>query len=140
MRLVRLACVFFALLGVSSRGEADVLRVMLAAADDQAGGTPPPPQSQDLTAWAGEARATTLPELLQIAVRQSPALQNAKLDIAIAEARIQQTWGRHDWQLQARAQGSGLTDGSFVTFDGSVDLTRALPTDGAAGRQLVPAE
>jgi outer membrane protein len=133
MRLARLACVFFALLGVSSRGEADVLRVMLAAADDQAGGSPPPQQSQDLTAWAGEARATTLPELLQIAMRQSPALQNAKLDIAIAEARIQQTWGRDDWQLRALAQGSGLSDGSFVTFDGSVDLTRALPTGGTVG-------
>jgi outer membrane protein len=136
MRLARLACVFFALLGVSSRGEADVLRVMFAAADDQAGGSPPPQQSQDLTAWAGEARATTLPELLQIAVRQSPALQNARLDIAIAEARIQQTWARHDWQLRAIAQGSGLTDGSFVTFDGSVDLTRALPTGGTVGLHL----
>jgi len=44
MRFARLACVFFVLLCVSSRGEADVLRTMLAAADDQAGGTPPPGQ------------------------------------------------------------------------------------------------
>jgi len=130
MRFASLACVFFALLGVSSRGEADVLRVMLAAADDQAGGTPPPQQSPDLTSWAGEARATTLPELLQISIRQSPALQSAKLDIAIAEARIQQTWARNDWLLRAQLTGSGLTDGSSVQFGGTVDLSRALPTGG----------
>jgi len=130
MRLVCLACVFFVLFGVSSRGEADVLRVMLAAADDQAGGTPPPQQSPDLTSWAGEPRATTLPELLQVSVRQSPALQNAKLDIAVAEARIQQTWARDDWQLRALFQGTGLSNGDRVQFDGTVDLLRALPTGG----------
>jgi outer membrane protein len=113
-----------------------VLRTMLAAADDQAGGTPPPPQSPDLTSWAGEARATTLPELLQVSVRQAPSLQTAKLDIAIAEARIQQTWGRNDWLLRAQLQGSGLTDGSSVQFNGTVDLSRSLPTGGTVGLHL----
>jgi len=122
--------VFFVSFGVSSRGEADVLRVLFAAADDQAGGSPAPQQSPDLTAWAGEARATTLPELLQISVRQAPALQSAKLDIAIAEARIQQTWARDDWQLRALAQGTGLSNGDSVQFDGTIDLARPLSTGG----------
>jgi outer membrane protein len=131
MRLVCLARVSFVLLGLmSSRGEADVLRIMLAAADDQAGGTPPPQQSPDLTSWAGEARATTLPELLQVSVRQAPALLTAKLDIAIAEARIQQTWARNDWLLRAQLRGSGLTNGASVQFNGTGDLSRALPTGG----------
>jgi outer membrane protein len=129
MRFARLACVLFTVCCLSSRGEADVLRLMLAA-DDQSGGTPPPPQSSDLTAWAGEARATTLPELLQISVRQAPALATAKLDIAIAEARIQQTWARNDWLLRGQAQGSGLTDGSSVQFNASLDLSRAFSTGG----------
>ena len=78
MRSVRLLPVLFALLGAvsaASPAHADVLRRALAIADQQPGGTSPPAQSADLTAWAGEARATTLPELLQITVRQAPALQ-----------------------------------------------------------------
>src|SRR4051812_28607400 len=107
MRPACLACVFLALFGVtSSHVEADVLGRMIAVADDQPGGTPPPQQSPDLTAWAGDARATTLPELLQISVRQAPALRSAKLDIAIAEARIEETWARNDWLLQAQVKGS----------------------------------
>src|SRR5437868_3547275 len=123
MRFARLACVLFALIGVSSRGEADVLGRALKAATGQPGGSSPPPASSSarpstaptaptpgLTQWAGEPRATTLPELLQLTVRQSPALQNAKLDIAVAEARIQQTWGRNDWLLKAQATGSRVND------------------------------
>jgi outer membrane protein len=133
MRLAGLACVFFVLLCVSSRGEADVLRTLLAAADDQAGGTPPPQQSPDLTSWAGEARATTLPELLQISVRQAPALQSAKLDIAIAEARIQQTWARNDWLISAKLDGTKFINGDSTQFTGSADVSRALPTGGTVG-------
>jgi outer membrane protein len=133
MRFARLACVLFAVLCWSSRGEADVLRLMLTAADDQAGGTPPPQQSADLTSWAGQPRATTLPELLQVSIRQAPTLQTAKIDIAIAEARIQQTWGRNDWLLRGQAQGSGLTDGSTVQFNGSLDLSRSYWTGGSFG-------
>jgi outer membrane protein TolC len=144
MRFVRLAWLFFAVLVVNSpRGHADLLRRALAAADDQTGGTAPPAQSPDLSAWAGEPRATGLPELLKIAVQQSPALQSAKLDIAIAEARIQQTWARNDWRVQALVQGShtlstisGLSAGASTQIDGTGDLTRALPTGGTVGLHL----
>jgi outer membrane protein len=136
MRL-RLPCVVFAvLLGISPHANADVLGLLLAAVDDQQGGTPPPPQSQDLTAWAGAARSTTLPELLQVAVRQSPSLASARLDIAIAEARIQQTWARNDWLIHAQAQGSGLTSGDSVQFNGTADVTRPLWTGGSVGVQV----
>src|SRR3954447_22781802 len=124
MRFARLACVLFALIGFSSRAEADVLGRALKAATGQPGGSSPapaPPASSSgrgsspaptpgLSEWAGEPRATTLPELLQLTVRQSPALQNAKLDIAIAEARIQQTWARNDWLFKAQATGSRVND------------------------------
>jgi outer membrane protein TolC len=143
MRTARLAHVFFALFGalfgvVSSQAEADVLGRALAAADEQPGGTPPPQQPADFTAWAGQARAITLPELLQISVRQAPALQSAKIDIAIAEARIRQTWARNDWLIQAQLRGSraygivasGFTVDNDTRFDGTADLSRALPTGG----------
>ena len=141
MRFARIACVLFALLGVNStRAHADVLRRALALADDPppGGGTPPPQQSADLTTWAGEARATTLPELLQITVRQAPSLASAKFDIAVADARIQQTWGRNDWLLNAQVKGfhSNGTVSGVTTIDredqvdGTVDLSRNLPTGG----------
>jgi len=145
MRSARLACVSFALFGViSSHADADAVGRMLAVADDQPGGTSPPEQSPDLTAWAGEARATTLAELLQIAVRQAPALQSAKLDIAIAEARIQETWARNDWLIQAQLKGSraygivasGVTVDTDTRFGGTADLSRLLPTGGTVDFHL----
>jgi len=143
MRFARLVCVLSVLVaGLSSRVEADVLSRVLAAADPQGGGTAPPQQPPDLSAWAGEARATTLAELLQSAVRQSPGLAAARFDIAIAEARIQQTWGRNDWLLQAKLDGSyssnvvsgeGSTIDSQIFLNGSADLTRLLATGGSVG-------
>lgn len=110
---------------------------MLFAAQANAAqpGSVPPAQSTDLTGWAGSPRNTSLPELLQVAVRQSPALQNAKIDIAIAEAQIQQTWGRNDWLLQAELTGvqqlgtiGGREDATQLR--GTGDLSRVLPTGG----------
>jgi outer membrane protein TolC len=85
-----------------------------------------------LIQWAGEPRPITLPELLQLTVRQAPSLQSAKLDIAIAEARIEQTWARNDWLLAAQLTGSRFTSTTSkdVRVDGTADLSRALPTGG----------
>lgn len=124
---------------VARVAEADLLARALSAADDQTGGTPgtggtPPPPTPDLTAWAGEARSTTLPDLLQVMVRNAPALAQAKLDVAIAEARVEETWARSDWFLKAQATGS-RTPGQFIggtttTLDGNIDVTHVFPTGG----------
>jgi outer membrane protein TolC len=118
----------------SSPASADVLgRALAAAADDQTGGTPPPQQPADLTSWAGEAHATTLPDLLQSAVRQAPALASATLDIAVAEARIQQTWARNDWRIDGQITGSHSTivgTGTVSRIGVSGKVTRLLPTGG----------
>jgi outer membrane protein len=90
----------------------------------------------DLMTWAGEPKAITLPELLQIAIRQSPTLQNAKLDIAVAEAQISETWVRHDWTIGAVASYShtgdtvfsGIEIGASTSYGLTADLTRILPT------------
>jgi len=92
--------------------------------------------ANDLIDWAGEPQVTALPALLQVAVRQAPALQNARYDIAIADAQISETWIRHDWTIQAQANGAktlSAFDGLAVSSDqygGTLDFTRLLPTGG----------
>ncbi|HWU89633.1 MAG TPA: TolC family protein [Kofleriaceae bacterium] len=138
MRSARLGVVLLALLGAPHRADADLLSRALGADDEPAGGAaPPPPQPDDLTAWAGPARTTTLPELLQHAVRHAPSLASAAIDIAIAEARIYQTYARDDWKLAARLTvDSSQSYFSGISFDRSttvglvVDVSRALPTGG----------
>jgi outer membrane protein TolC len=130
---------------VATTARADVLpRVLFQPADPTGPGAAPPPPTppppvpvNDLTSWAGPAKATSLPELLQLAVRQAPALQSARIDIAIAAARIEQTYARDDWQIRAQTLGSttaGRVNGQDVdhiyTFTGNVDLFRVLPTGG----------
>ncbi len=111
--------------------DADLLSRIVAAADDAGGGAPAQPA--DLTAWAGPARATNLPELLQLAVRQAPALQTARIDIAIAEAQIEQTWVRNDWQLGAQLTTARQREfGGRIgwTSAGSVNVSHVFPTGG----------
>jgi outer membrane protein TolC len=139
MRFSRLACLLFALIaGATPVAHADVLGRVLKAAEQQPGAGAPPPQTPTLTEWAGEPRSIALPELLQITIRQAPNLQAARIDIAVIEARIEQTWARHDWLVLAQLQGSratGVVQGP-TTVDkddlvkGTIDLSRALPTGG----------
>ena len=95
-----------------------------------------PADDSDLISWAGEPKDISLGDLLQLAVRQSPTLQNARIDIAIAEAQIEQTWARRDWNLKAVGNGSlvhGLFSGLQYTssaFGAGVDVYRVLPTGG----------
>ena len=82
---------------------------------DEAGAGPQPASvDNNLLSWAGPVKQTSLPDLLQIAVRQAPALQTAKLDIEIAEAQIQQTWSRRDWVFTAEAQAAWSGSGPVV--------------------------
>jgi outer membrane protein len=133
MRYAPVFVVVTAVGGAPLVARADLLtRAVAAAAGDDAGGGAPV-QPADLTAWAGPARATNLPELLQTAVRQAPALQTARIDIAIAEAQIQQTWARNDWALSAQLATARLrefTGRVGWTTTASADITHTLPTGG----------
>ena len=136
------------LLAASSLARADVLSFMPGL---QPGGIPPgsgppgatpskatPADPDDVVSWAGEPTPITLPELLQLAIRQAPALQNAKLDIAVAEAQIAETWARHDWTVQAQgtfshtgaAIFSGIPISSTTNYGVTGDIFRLLPTGG----------
>ena len=96
------------LVALPSYSHADLLFHALDGASPGGTATAPAPteQQNDLIQWAGEPKPVTLPDLLQLAVQHAPALASAKLDIAIAEAQIAETWARHDWRVGAQLQYS----------------------------------
>ena len=148
MRIVQVLLVFV-VVGGAHVARADSLAHVVTAAGVQPGQpigpgggaqkTPAPPApADDLITWAGQSKATTLPELLAVLIRQSPALANAKLDIEIAEAQVQQTYARGDWHLEGtagvqRSQGGffgGLEIDQAINGQSSLDLFRQIPTGG----------
>jgi len=133
------------MVAVPALAHADLLRVALDG--DAGGGTgsgaaaPPSEQANDLRSWAGDPKATSLPELIQFAMQHAPALASAKLDIAVAEAQIAETWARRDWRLGAQVQYSRAGASSFsgvpvedsIQGYGEIDIGRMLPTGGTIG-------
>jgi outer membrane protein len=132
--------IVFFLVALPAYAHADVLDRVL---DNETGGGgagsgSASAQEDDLVKWAGAAKPITLPELLQLAIRQAPALASAKLDIAVAEAQIAETWVRHDWTLQSQLtyakSGSSVFSGIELqgtsSATGEVDISRVLPTGG----------
>jgi outer membrane protein len=129
------------LVALPAYARADLLTHALDGANPGGAGsgsaTSPTAQENDLVTWAGEAKPITLPELLQLAIRQAPALASAKLDIAIAEAQIAETWARHDWTVGGSAtytHGSQFFGGIYVpgtSATGSVSIGRVLSTGGS---------
>jgi len=141
---MRFRAVLFAFLLTGGVAQADLVSRALDQAAPGAGSAAapaPPAVENNLLSWSGPVRETSLPELLQVAVRLSPALATAKLDIAIAEAQIQQTWVRHEWLFSAQAQGSwsqsgivaGVAEGSSTHFTGTADVTHMIATGGTIG-------
>lgn len=140
MRSARgVALVLLVVVGGPAEARADILTRAVSLTQDGGGGgaAAPPGSASDLATWAGPARSTSLPELLEIAVRQAPSLASATLDIAIAEARIEQVYVRDDWRVLA--QLTGQSSSSFVggfqidrstTVGLGVDVARLLPTGG----------
>ena len=137
---MRFRALLFTLVMTSGVAHADLVTRALDQAGSPGGATTASVENNLLT-WAGPVRQTSLPELLKVAVRQAPALETAKLDIAIAEAQIQQTWARRDWLFTAEAAGEwtgsglvgGITIGSSRGFSGTFDVTRGLSTGGTVG-------
>lgn len=138
------------LVAVPAFAHADLLR--LAVDGDPPGGTgsgsaapaTPSEQANDLRSWAGDAKPITLPELLKLAIQQAPALASAKLDIAVAEAQIAETWSRRDWrvggQVQVNASGASTVSGFELGDSKQVfieaDVGRMLPTGGTIGLRV----
>ena len=79
----------------------------------------PPPTLADV---AGAPRAVTLPELLALAIRQSPQLQLAEIDLEIAEAQVESARALDDWAIGAELTGRTDTEDHAASL--SADLTR----------------
>ncbi len=127
-------------LALATSARADILKRVLDVGDG--GGSAPPLQpgsdaAVDLAKWAGESRAMTLAEILQISVRQAPSLVNARIDTKVADAQIEETWVRNDWKVQSQLSYShsggvisGIALNDQTTFTATGDLIRGLPTGG----------
>jgi outer membrane protein TolC len=90
-----------------------------------------PPMLADI---AGQAKPMGLPELLQEAIRTSPALALANINIEVAEANIAAAGAWSDWGLQLQASGSSRkAGGAFSRTDSggiAADLSRRISTGG----------
>ena len=140
MSLARWPFVFCSLVAFTGLARADLTSRALSAADESGGSS----ANNSLLTWAGTPKQTSLPDLLQVAVRLAPSLQSAKLDIEIAEAQIQQTWARRDWLFRAQANGSftqaglvaGVAVGNTRRYGFSADVSRMIPTGGTVGLHI----
>lgn len=123
-----------------SVASADILSHMLDAGGG-GGEQQPNPDDAALTQWAGTPEETSLPQLLQTAMKIAPNIQNAKIDIAVAEAQIEETFARQDWFFKAEVQGSrspgsiigGFAFDSATNFTATADLTHVMATGGTIG-------
>ena len=133
---MRFAAVVLSLVMSTTVAHADLMARALA--QPTGGAAIAAPVENNLLTWAGPMKQTSLPELLQVAVRAAPALQSAKLDIEIAQAQIQQTWARNDWVLDAQVSGAyagagvvgGISIGSSRRFAAVAGVSRMIPTNG----------
>jgi outer membrane protein len=88
------------------------------------------------------APAVTLGAVLETALRQSPSLELARIDVTIADARALQAAGIDDWLLTATAAwlsnrvapvGELFQTTASDALELDVDLERSLPTGGTFG-------
>jgi outer membrane protein len=105
-------------------------------------GAPGSASASTLADIAGPPTSVTLADILQATIRHAPALQSARLDIEIALATIEESYGITDWILGANVQAAWDDDAvprrSAIETDlersigvsGEVSLTKLLSTGG----------
>jgi outer membrane protein TolC len=144
-RNLALAC-SLALVSSAATARADVVLAPLVFHLLAPGGKAPPPvrvggpgadpTTTAIADVAGPAAKIDLPQLLQLTVRQSPALASATIDVEIAAAQVEQALYLDDWTVQAKVQGQRsnqtfLGSGTQESLGGSVDLLRSFSTGGS---------
>lgn len=144
-KLVAVSSLMLSLVVAGPPADADPVTTALRAAHlapaDPPGGSSTAPSTTDaaplLGDVAGPAREVTLPELLTLAVQQSPSLAKARIDRDLAAIALlsAQTWG--DWTVEAGLDASSRRLGGVVDRQTAVglsgDLGRKLSTGGTVG-------
>jgi outer membrane protein len=127
-----LAAVLFAATPAHADATISVYRMLLQP-DGGGGGTQPAQiAAPTLADVVGQAKPTTLPELLQLAVRQAPSLQRAEIDIEVALAQVEAARGLDDWTVGADLRvESDFDDSHSATLSG--DISRLLPDGTVVG-------
>lgn len=92
---------------------------------------------EEATAAPG-AQQISLAEVLQVSVRQSPTLEDAAIDVAVAEASIREATGIEDWLLSATGsvflQRDEPVEGDFIgsnavdVYSTEVSISKLLST------------
>jgi len=140
-RLARVAAALVAVMLAAMPARADTAlstyRMLVQPAGGGGTAAPPFPPPPTLAAVVGKARPVTLPDLLQVAMRQSPSLQRAEIDIDVAEALIEQARAYKDWNVGADVSAS---TGKFVLGFGTnrFEQTRTNVTGTATLSRLLP--
>jgi outer membrane protein len=108
-------------------------------------GQPGSATASSLADIAGPATSVTLADILQATIRHAPSLQAARLDVEIALATIEESYGLTDWILGARVQAAWNDDAvprrsaietdveRTIGVDGEVSLTKLMSTGGTFG-------
>lgn len=96
------------------------------------------PVAPTLADIAGPAKPIGLPELLQLAVRQAPALAQAQMNIEVAEAEVMRARAWADWAIAAQLAASTRSGSSGQvkrqdSLSLSGDLSRQISTGGTFG-------
>jgi len=128
----------FVLAGGATAAGADPLTLavrLVRQAAPAGGATAVPSLFGDVT---GPAEPVALGDLLERAVRSAPALAQARVDQAVADAQLEQAQAWREWQLQGTAAGSIRhnlgSDDRGVSLSGS--LGRKIFTGGVVGVQV----
>ncbi len=113
----------------------DWSRARLARADQPGGGgaAAPAPTAPLLADVSGPAKSVSLADILQLTIRQAPALAQAKIDIEVAEAQIAQAQAWSEWAIRARAEGSTAYSSQSKAREDNVNLSASLARPLATG-------
>lgn len=108
-------------------------------------GQPGSASASTLADIAGPATKVTLADILQATIRHAPSLQAARLDVEIALATIEESYGLTDWILGAKVEAAWSDDAvprrspietdlvRNIGVSGEVSLTKLLSTGGTFG-------
>ena len=134
------AFLVLASVGTAAADAGDVaIRRAIRVAQGGPGGGPPSkaPSTADtpaLATWAGTPTNADLPGILAFSIEHTPDLASAKIDIAIAAARVQEASGIFDWRVGANVDVVRNYSQRFQTGFSVAERTTSIEMGADVGR------